>query len=136
MDKGDVMNVKEWNLIGAFELCTGAGIILFWIGFFTVGLAPANAPQCYHAFEHSFPLPDTILVLALIAAAVKVLKGKPSGRKLSLVCAGGLMFLGILDFSFNIQNGIYAGSVLDLALNAFINLWCTSFGFFISTRQV
>jgi len=38
------------------------------------------------------------------------------------------MFLGLLDFSFNIQNGIYMTSTLDLVLNAFINVWCVGFG--------
>jgi hypothetical protein len=38
------------------------------------------------------------------------------------------MFLGLLDFSFNIQNGIYMTSGLDLILNAFINIWCVGFG--------
>jgi len=40
------------------QLATGFGIIVFWILFFTVGLAPANPPVCYFAFEHAFPLPE------------------------------------------------------------------------------
>jgi len=44
------------------------------------------------------------------------------------------MFLGVLDFSFNIQNGMYAISALDLILNAFINLWCVVFGLWIAVR--
>jgi hypothetical protein len=126
---------KQWRIIAAFEACTGVGIILFWIGFFTTGLAPADAPQCYFAYEHAFPLPDSILALALITSAIIILKGRPSGRKLSLICAGSLMFLGVLDFSFNILNGVYALSVPDLFLNAFINIWCAGFGLFISTRS-
>ncbi len=38
------------------------------------------------------------------------------------------MFLGLLDFSFNIQNGVYMISTTDLILNAFINIWCVAFG--------
>ncbi len=128
------MNGKELRLLAIFELCTGFGLLLFWIGFFTIGLAPTNPPQCYFAFEHAFPLPDIILGLALITSAALVMKGNPLGRILSLVCAGSLMFLGVLDFSFNIQNGIYMSSSLDLILNAFINIWCVAFGFFISAR--
>jgi hypothetical protein len=52
----------------------------------------------------------------------------PWGSKLSLVAAGSLVFLGLLDFSFNIQNGIYMTSKVDLVLNAFINVWCVGFG--------
>lgn len=130
------MKANDWKLIAVFELCTAGGLILFWIGFFTIGLAPANPPECYFAYEHSFPLPDVILAIALIAAAVQVLQGRQAGRRLSLVCAGGLVFLGVLDFSFNMLNGIYALSRLDLALNASINAWCAGFGLFIASRRI
>ncbi len=128
------MNGKEVRAIAILELLTGLGILLFWIGFFTIGLAPANPPQCYFVFEHSFPLPDTLLALALITSAVLLLKDKQPGRDLSLLCGGGLMFLGVLDFSFNVQNGMYAISALDTVLNALINLWCAGFGLFIPIR--
>lgn len=117
------MGKKGTGVIAALELLTGLGILLFWIGFFTIGLAPVNPPQCYFVFEHSFPLPDAILAFALIVAAAMLSKGRPVGRDLSLICSGGLMFLGVLDFSFNIQNGMYEISVLDTVLNAFINIW-------------
>jgi hypothetical protein len=119
---------RSVTTVAVLELVTAIGIILFWIGFFTVGLAPVNPPAGYFSYEHSFPLPDSIFALILITAAVLLLKGKSSGRALSLVAAGGLIFLGVVDFSFNIQNGVYALSVLDLLLNAFINLWCVAFG--------
>ena len=43
-----------------------------------------------------------------------------------------LIFLGLLDFSFNIQNGMYTISLMDMLLNAFINLWCVVFGIIIA----
>ncbi len=120
--------------VALLELVTGLGIILFWVGFFTVGLAPETPPAGYFVFEHSFPPPDTILALALIAAGVLNLRGKPLGRTLSLVAAGGLIFLGLVDFSFNIQNGMYAISTLDAVLNGVINFWCVAFGSFLFVR--
>jgi hypothetical protein len=125
---------RSEKTVAALELITAAGIILFWIGFFTVGLAPKNPPAGYFIYEHSFPLPDSIFATILIAAALLLSKGKPLGRSLSLVAAGGLIFLGVVDFSFNIQNGVYALSLLDLVLNAFINLWCVGFGAFLFFR--
>jgi hypothetical protein len=127
-----MIETKRLKTIAVLELLTGIGIILFWIGFFTIGLAPENPPQCYFAYEHSFPLPDIILSIAIIASGILLLKNKESGRTLSFVCSGGLMFLGLLDFSFNIQNGIYMTSTLDMVLNAFINVWCVGFGIAIA----
>jgi hypothetical protein len=116
------------RLIASLEIVTGVGLILFWVAFFTVGLAPENAPPCYFAYERSFPLPDVLLAILLLVAGILLMKSKPPGRALSLIAAGALVFLGMLDFSFNLQNGIYLTSILDLVLNAFINIWCAGFG--------
>ena len=122
--------LKQFNsrLISALEIVTAGGLSLFWLAFFTVGLAPENAPPCFFAYEHSFPLPDGLLAILLLVAGILLMLNKPWGSKLSLVAAGALVFLGLLDFSFNIQNGIYMTSTVDLVLNAFINVWCVGFG--------
>jgi len=116
------------RLIASLQIVTGAGIILFWVAFFTVGMAPEKPPACYFAYEHSFPLPDTLLCVLLIVAGILLMKGRAVAVKLSLIAAGGLMFLGLVDFAFNIMNGIYAASTVDLVINAFINAWCVGFG--------
>jgi hypothetical protein len=116
------------RLIASLEIVTGVGLILFWIAFFTVGLAPEKPPTCYFTYEHAFPLPDGLLAVLMLTAGVLLMKDKPLGYRLSLVAAGALMFLGVLDFSFNIQNGVYLTSPVDLVLNAVINAWCLGFG--------
>ena len=123
-----MLNDGRRRLLASLEIVTAVGVILFWIAFFTVGLAPENAPTCYFAYEHSFPLPDGMLAVLLLTAGILLMLNKPWGFKLSLVAAGALVFLGFLDFSFNIQNGVYLTSTIDLVLNAFINIWCVGFG--------
>ena len=123
-----MIGIVGLKTIAVLELLTGIGIILFWIGFFTIGLAPKNPPQCYFAYEHSFPLPDGLLAILLLVAGTLLMLNNPWGSRLSLVAAGALVFLGLLDFSFNIQNGIYMTSKVYLVLNAFINVWCVLFG--------
>jgi hypothetical protein len=118
----------DTRLIAALEIATAGGFSLFWLAFFTVGLAPVNATPCYFAYEHSFPLPDGFLAILLLVAGILLMLNKPWGGKLSLMAAGALVFLGLVDFSFNIQNGIYMTSSVDLVLNAFINVWCVIFG--------
>jgi hypothetical protein len=118
------------KLIASLEIVTAIGFILFWLAFFTIGLAPERPPACYFAYEHSFPLPDGLLCILLIIAGVLIMKGRALGAKLSLMAAGGLIFLGLLDFAFNIQNGVYAASTIDLVINAFINAWCVGFGLY------
>ncbi len=125
---------KESKVIPVLEIVTGAGIILFWVGFFTVGLAPEPAPECYFTFEHAFPPPDIILSVTLIASGILLIKKSRAGIKLSLVSAGALVFIGTLDMSFNIQNGVYLVSPVELITNGFINLWCIGFGLTIILR--
>jgi hypothetical protein len=116
------------RLISSLEIVTSVGLILFWLAFFTVGLVPDKAPPCYFAYEHSFPLPDGVLAILLLVAGILLMRSRPAGRPLSLIAAGALVFLGLLDFSFNLQNGIYMTSTVDLVLNALINVWCVGFG--------
>jgi hypothetical protein len=118
--------------IAILELLTAVGLILFWILFFTVGMAPKNPPPGYLAYEHSFPVPDGLLSILLLVAGIMLLLNNPLGVNLSLIAAGALLFLGVLDISFNLQNGIYKISAGDLISNAFINLWCVGFGIAIA----
>jgi hypothetical protein len=122
------VTTKAERVLAILGLATAAGLVLFWVGFFTIGLAPERPPACYFAYEHSFPLPDGVLALALLVGGVSVLRGRAAGRTLMLVCAGGLVFLGLLDASFNLQQGVYRVSTTDLVLNAFLNVYCVVFG--------
>jgi len=110
------------------QIATGAGLVLFWALFFLVGLAPKDAPPCYSAFEHAFPVPDLLLAAALIASSILLLSGNPAGLVLSHACAGALLFLGVLDITFNIQNMFARQTWKERFFSAFINLWCVGFG--------
>ena len=131
-----MINLLSINTISILSIITAAGLILFWIGFFTIGLAPENPPDGYFVYEHSFPVPDIILALVLIAGSVLNMTGGMHGNTLLVACGGALVFLGILDMNFNFQNGMYKISVLDMILNAFINLWCVIFGALIVVRMM
>ena len=79
---------RRVKAVARAQMATGVGIIVFWVLFFTVGLAPANPPTCSFAFEHAFPLPDAVLAIGLLAAGALVIAGRSGGRTLGLVCAG------------------------------------------------
>ena len=113
------------------QILTSIGLILFWTAFFLFDLAPENPPTGFFEYEHSFPLPDGVLAIGLLLSGIGLIKKKDYAKNLSLICAGALIFLGLVDFSFNIQNGMYLPSTADLILNAFINIWCLFLGGFI-----
>lgn len=125
---------KDWIAILAFA--TSIGLVLFWTAFFAFDLAPENAPECYKVYEHAFPLPDILLAVVLFYGALLRWQKKSLANTFLQPAGGALVFLGVLDFSFNFQNGIYLLSTADLFLNAFINLWCVVFGWRLIKKSV
>jgi hypothetical protein len=119
-------------IIARLQLVTAAGLLVYWPLFFAVGLAPADPPFGYFVFQHSFAVPDIILALAFIRAGTWLLSQdgvrRSRGRALSLVCSGALLFLGMLDISFNVLNSFYSLLPLDTIVEMAVNAWCIGFG--------
>jgi len=131
-----VKGVERVRLIAKLELFTAAGLLLYWILYFTVGVAPDHPPRGYFVFQRTFTFADLILAGLLMRAATLLLRADPIhrvlGRGLSLICAGALLFLGGLDISFNFQNAIYLTVSIDMLLEVAINIWCLVFGFLLA----
>ncbi|MHA1618843.1 MAG: hypothetical protein ACTSVZ_06135 [Promethearchaeota archaeon] len=109
-------------LIASIEIFIAVGIIGFWVYFFLVeNHNPENTP-IYLAFERSFPLPDLgFLTPALIIGAVGLLTEKPIGIVFTIAAGGALIFLILLDISFNAKNGGYTTKPMDTVINLVIN---------------
>src|SRR5262249_77727 len=80
-----------------------------------------------------------VLLITQIAAGIglsglKVLKGGTWGPGLSLACAGGLLFLGVLDFSFTAQNGGFTGPHIEALQSGLITVWCIAVGWIIAVH--
>lgn len=129
-------NDKQWNVLAGAQIATGSGIAVFWLIFFTMGIPMQNPPACYLAFEHAFPLPDSALAISLVISAFDIQKGGHWGRKLSLCCAGGLLFLGLVDISFSLQNGVLSAPLPEVLVSGSISLWCIALGLWIIALQV
>ncbi len=123
------MNGRNARRALTFALfATGALELAYWGVFCTIGMAPARPPACYFAYEHAFLVPDVIVALAMLVTGALRLRGDVLARPLGAACGGSLAFLGVLDACFNVQNGVYASSSLDLWTNAGLNAYCVAFG--------
>lgn len=120
--------ISKPSALAVLMIITAIGIVGFWVGFFTIGLAPESPPPGYFVFEHSFPVADTVLAMALVYSGILLLRDRPAGRDLGLASSGALIFLGLVDTSFNLMNEMYAISAIDTILNGFINAYCIIFG--------
>jgi hypothetical protein len=119
------------KLISTLNIITGIGLLLFRIALLSIGIAPSNPTRCYYTFTAALIIPESILALLLVLAGIFIVKNRQLGYKLSLVSAGALILIGLLDFFFNIQNDIYASSTVELIINGLMNAWCVGLGLFI-----
>ena len=121
--------------VAAWELAVAAGIVLFWASFFVLGPAGTGDPgldAISLAFETAFPVADLVLVCVLGFGAAGLLKGRDWGRSFTLAGGGMLIFLGLLDVTFNILQGIYRAGLFGAVMNGAINAACLGSGIVLS----
>jgi len=103
-----------WVLI--LNIATAFDTLGFWVGFFTETTFPIDELRPlihnfdgYYAWERCFVVPDTVLALTTIFASAKLLKNQSYILGLLLLAAtsGAWIFLGLLDFTYGITNGMY-----------------------------
>lgn len=130
----DIKYTKTLKFAAIMELAIAVGIVSFWIAFFSADLVSIDDPhleEIYMAFESAFPVADISLAIVLIIGGIGLLKKMSFGFLFSLLGGGSLVFLGLLDVSFNTQNGIYLLGIGEAILNIFINLLCLGGGIFL-----
>jgi len=126
---------KRFIIAAVLELVLVVGIVLFWLAFFTADGVHISDPclkEKYLAFESAFPVPDAYLSIVLVIGSIGLLRKKSYGRLFSLIGGASLIFLGLLDISFNTQHGIYLLGLGEAALNLLINLICLGVGVFLT----
>ena len=122
-------NDKNEKLIFTLEIIGACAIIGFWIGWFldifkSISPSEVEIYPLYMAFESSFPLPDLWIVLLLLVSSYSILTDKSFKYQLTSAAGGALVFLGLIDISFNLQQNMYFYDVF----NVFINLFTLGLG--------
>ena len=120
--------------LAVLEVIGALTIIGFWIGWYLDILKSIGSSHplydTYIAFESSFPLPDTWVVLLLFISAYGIWKQRVFGIYSGIAAGGSLVFLGLIDASFYIQHNLYAFDILLIP----INLACIGGGLLLITR--
>ena len=101
-------------VLAILQIILAVGIIGFWIFFFKVENKDPEKEEWYLKHERSFPLPDLgLITVCLLVAATGLLVGERFGIFFTIVAGGGLMFLGLIDLAFNLQNGLFKTKNID-----------------------
>ncbi|MBN1344014.1 MAG: SDR family oxidoreductase [Phycisphaerae bacterium] len=120
-------NPLRW--LGALQWLTAIGLVLFWAYFFAVESRRPDIDPVYLGFERSFPIPDLCWLMPLLLLGGSAMrKRQPVAVPLAIAAGGAMVFLGLLDASFNLQQGRYTLSLADGLINGFINSYCMIFG--------
>lgn len=122
--------IKIFNiLMGILQILFSVGLIGFWIYFFKVENRNPERTEIYLGYERSFPVPDLLWITpSLIISAIGNLMGDRVGIFFSIISGSALVFLGLLDISFNAQQGGYTTNKSDTIMNLTINLLCVIIG--------
>ena len=101
-------------ILAILQIILAVGIVGFWIFFFKVENKDPEKEEWYLRHERSFPLPDLgLITVCLLVAAVGLLIGQRFGIFFTTVAGGGLLFLGLIDLAFNLQNGLFKTKNMD-----------------------
>ena len=93
-------------IMAIFQIIWILLFIGFWMTFYFTEYKKGKMSEVEYKHELSFPFPDLgWIVPNLIVAAIGLLLEKNYGYFFSALAGSGMMFLGIIDLAFDIQNG-------------------------------
>ncbi len=105
-----------------------ATTLVYWIIFYTTGGTQVRQDAVYLAFEKSFPVADTWMALCALIGAIGLWNRKSWGFLFGLLAASSAIFLGLMDLTFNLNEGIYAIPGLETTIEVLINLLTLGIG--------
>ena len=116
--------------ISVLLIGTAIGLTYYWIDFYAKGAVQVIREDWYVKFQKSFPVADLWTAACALLGAIGLLTGQTFGLLFALIAASSLIFLGLMDVTFNIQNNLYrfVGTSGQMKCEVFINIWTLGLG--------
>jgi hypothetical protein len=113
-------------LIAILQILFVIGIIGFWIYFLIVENKDPEKTEVYLVFERSFILPDVAWAApCLFISAFGLITNQEYWTFFSIAGGSAVLFLFLLDFSFNLQQKTYSKEKRkENALEIIVNVFC------------
>lgn len=121
-------------VIGVLLVVTTVVTAAYWLDFFLRGTVQAVPDDWYLRFERAFPVADGWMATCSLVASVGLFTGGGYATVFGLLAAGALVFLGLMDLTFNLQNGLFRllpGSA-QMWAEAVIIAWSLGLGSFLA----
>jgi hypothetical protein len=118
------------NIIMAIlQILLGTGFVGFWVVFYFTEYKNPKMEETAFTHEKSFPLPDLVWIMpCLFIAGFGILLEQKFGFFFSALAGSGMMFLGLIDLAFNIQNDVFKEKEFGTYVGIFIILLMLIFG--------
>ena len=113
-------------------ICTAICCIYYWIDFYAKGSVQVINEDWYIKFHKAFTIADLWMAVSAIIGAIGLLLGQTYGFIFALIAAASLIFLGLMDVTFNIQNNLYrfVGNSGQMKFEVFLNFFALGLGIF------
>jgi hypothetical protein len=95
------------TVLGVLLVVTGVVTVAYWLDFFLRGTVQVVEEEWYLRFERAFPVADAWMAACSLVAAVGLFTGSGYGDVFGLLAGSALIFLGLMDLTFNLQNGLF-----------------------------
>ena len=88
-------------------IVTATLLIYYWIDFFLKKGVQVIHEEWYIKFQKAFPVADMWAAACALLGTVGLLTEQNYGLLFSLLAAGSLIFLALMDITFNAENRLY-----------------------------
>jgi hypothetical protein len=120
------MYSEKDRYIGYIALFGAIAFVFFWIGWLLGPLKSFSPNESFYdtyiAFETPFLIADIWLIFLCLISGYGILKGKSYGQFFATAAGGAAIFLGLVDISFSILQGLYQHDLLMLPLHLIVIL--------------
>lgn len=123
MSRGNARPAGFTTVIALLLLFT-LGVTLYWISFYTSGDVNLSKDDQYLSFERAFTAADLMTAAFTLIAAIGLLLRRPFGLLFGLVAPGGILFLGVMDISYDLAHDVYLTVSGAMITEAIVNLFC------------
>jgi len=111
-------------------IVTAIVLIYYWVDFYTRGGVKVLKEDWYIRFQKAFPVADLWAAVCAIVGAIGLLTEQSYGLLFTLLAASSLIFLSLMDITFNIQNNLYrlVATSSEMKSELLGNIWFLGFG--------
>lgn len=95
-------------IIAILQILLGFGFVGFWVIFYFTEYKKPKMEECAFKHEKSFPLPDLLWITpCLFIGGSGILMEHEFGFFFTALAGSGMIFLGLIDLAYDIQNKFY-----------------------------